>query len=59
MEEILKSIKLQIKILEEIQEKFKGCNKSSEVEVFMQISQQINELSKTALEILKNTATKL
>lgn len=51
---LLEIIIEQIKILQELQESFKNSNDQK----IILISQQINELSKTYLEIKKSTITK-
>ncbi len=58
MEEVLGVIKEQIKSLEGIQGKYEGLERNDSLDKFILISQQINELSKTYLDIKKATITK-
>lgn len=56
MQEILETIRKQIEQLEKLQEKFLGTN--TNVERTIEISAQINELTKTALEIKRSNQPK-
>jgi hypothetical protein len=57
MEEIFKIVKSQIIKLEELQKKYEDGSTEMDIEMFIKISCQINELSKVGLEIKKTTVT--